>query len=143
MSIPEVLQGFTKWGGLEPFEDQAGPFFMKLDPETQNHISAMVTQPHHMNGGDFLHGGLLMTFADYALFVIAHDELGGEHAVTVSCHTEFLSSIGDIGEVLHATGNVTRNTRSLIFIRGQINVASKPDHVLATFSGIVKRVHKK
>ena len=34
---------------------------------------------------NFLHGGLLMTFADYALFIISHAQLGGEHVY------EFLS----------------------------------------------------
>ena len=38
----------------------------------------------------FLHGGMLMAFADYALFVIAHNELEDMNAVTVSCQTEFL-----------------------------------------------------
>ena len=30
---PPQLEGWTKWGGAEPFEDHVGPFFMKLDPE--------------------------------------------------------------------------------------------------------------
>ena len=141
--IPQQLSGFTTWGDGEPFEDKSGPFFMRLNDPSHGHLSAMVTDASHMNGGGFLHGGLLMTFADYALFVIAYDQLDGTHAVTVSCQTEFLASTGEIGEILHATGTVTRNTRSFIFIRGQINMASDPDKILTTFSGIIKRVGNK
>ena len=86
---PPQLEGWTKWGGEEPFEDHAGPFFMKIDPNGGQHLSAFVCEKRHLNGGGFLHGGMLMSFADYALFVIAHDALETEHSVTVSCQTEF------------------------------------------------------
>lgn len=142
-TIPQQLAGFTTWGDSEPFEDKSGPFFMRLNDPQHGHLSAMVTDASHMNGGGFLHGGLLMTFADYALFVIAHDALDGTHAVTVSCQTDFLASTSEIGEILYATGTVTRNTRSLIFVRGQIILASDPNKVLTTFNGIIKRVGNK
>lgn len=138
--IPAELNGFTKWGGEEPFEDFVGPFFMKIDPENGKHLAALKIENRHLNGGDFLHGGLLMTFADYALFVIAHTELAGAHGVTVSCQTEFLKGANPIGKYLHAYGEVTRNARSLIFVRGNIIVEDAPDDILATFTGIIKRV---
>ena len=138
--IPAELDGFTKWGGEEPFEDYVGPFFMKLDAENGNHLAALKVEQRHLNGGDFLHGGLLMTFADYALFVIAHSELDGGHGVTVSCQTEFLKGANPKGKYLHAYGEVTRNARSLIFVRGNIIVEGDPDNILATFTGIIKRV---
>ena len=141
--IPKQLAGFKAWGDGEPFEDKSGPFFMRLNDPNQGNLSAMITDSSHMNSGGFLHGGLLMTFADYALFVIAYDELDGAHAVTVSCQAEFLASTDEIGTILHATGTVTRNTRSLIFVRGQITKASDPNKILTTFSGIIKRVGNK
>ena len=93
--------------------------------------------------GCFRHGCLLLTFVDYARFVIAYEQLVGDHAVTVSCQPELLASTGEIGENLLATGTVTRNTRSLIFIRGQINVSSDPNKIWTTFSGIIKGVGNK
>ena len=72
---------------------------MKLDPDGGQHLSAFVCKKRHLNGGDFLHGGMLMSFADYALFVIAHDALENEHSVTVSCQTEFLKGAAPLGNV--------------------------------------------
>ena len=89
-----------------------------------------------MNGGGFMHGGMLMSFADYALFVIAHDELRDQHSVTLSCQTDFLAGSAPIGEVVYADGEVTKSTRSLIFVRGQTYVG---DTVLTTFTGILKK----
>ena len=137
---PPQLEGWTKWGGEEPFEDQAGPFYMQIDPDGGQHLSAFICEKRHFNGGGFLHGGMLMSFADYALFVIAHDDLHDQHSVTVSCQTEFLKGAAPLGEPVFAKGEVTRNTRSLIFIRGEIYVG---DETLATFSGILKKIAKR
>ena len=134
---PPQLEGWTKWGGEEPFEDHAGPFFMKIDPNGGQHLSAFVCEKRHLNGGGFLHGGMLMSFADYALFVIAHDALETEHSVTVSCQTEFLKGAAPLGDCVYAKGEVTRNTRSLVFIRGEIFIS---DNTLATFTGILKKI---
>ena len=110
---------------------------MKLDPEGGQHLSAFVCEKRHLNGGDFLHGGMLMSFADYALFVIAHDALENEHSVTVSWPNRFLKGAAPLGECVYAKGEVTRNTRSLIFIRGEIFVG---DDTLATFNAILKKI---
>jgi acyl-coenzyme A thioesterase PaaI-like protein len=131
------LEGWTKWGGEEPFEDHAGPFYMKLNADDGAHLSAFLCEKHHFNGGGFLHGGMLMSFADYALFVIAHDELEDQHSVTVSCQTEFLKGAAPLGELVYARGHVSRNTRSLIFVKGEISVG---DDTLATFGGILKKI---
>lgn len=134
--IPEILNGYTKWGDDEPFEDHAGPFYMKMMPSTGRHLSAFIPEQRHMNGGGFLHGGMLMSFADFALFVIASDELRELNAVTVSCQTEFLKGVAPETPV-YANGEVTRNTRSLVFVRGRI---FHQEETLATFSGILKKI---
>lgn len=133
---PEQLAGWECWAGNDPYENSTGPFFMKLDPQGGKHLSAFLCQERHMNGGGFMHGGMLMSFADYALFVIAHDELSDNHSVTLSCHTDFLAGASPIGEVVYADGEVTKNTRSLVFVRGQVYVG---DTVLSTFNGILKK----
>jgi len=139
IAIPESLKGFEMWAGDEPFENHAGPFFMKHDPQNGRHLSAFIAEQRHMNGGGFLHGGMLMSFADYALFVIAADVMNeSQHSVTVSCQTEFLKGAAPLGKPVFADGEVTRNTRSLIFVRGR--VFTENDGTLASFGGILKRV---
>ena len=62
----------TGWDGHDPFEDHAGPFFFRKH-EDGSVTCAFEAKPHHCNGGGFLHGGMLMTFADYSLFAIGSD----------------------------------------------------------------------
>ena len=135
--LPNNLDGFLPYDGEEPFEDLAGPFLQRLDAVSGRHLSAFIAEKRHTNGGGALHGGMLMAFADYALFVIAHDVIKDHICVTVSCHTDFVRGVVVTGPVF-AVGEVTRNTRSLVFIRGEVLV--KDVGVLATFTGIIKRV---
>jgi uncharacterized protein (TIGR00369 family) len=135
--LPATLDSFEKWQGEEPFEDHAGPFYMRIDSINGVHLSAFMPETRHMNGGNALHGGMLMAFADYALFVIARDATNGQPCVTVSCHTDFVRGARP-SEPVFAAGEVTRDSRSLIFVRGEI--FTKTSGVLASFNGILKRI---
>ncbi len=139
MNVPtERLTGYHSWEDMvDPFEDHAGPYFKK-NKDDGSVSCAFEALPHHCNGGGFLHGGALMTFADYALFAIAGDILDGP-SVTVSFSSEFISAVGE-GNLVEATGEVIRNTRSMVFVRGQI---FSGDTILLNFSGVIKRISKK
>ncbi|MDC3402093.1 PaaI family thioesterase [Alphaproteobacteria bacterium] len=135
--LPSTLDSFNKWEGDEPFEDHAGPFFMRAPTDGLPYLAGFNPEERHMNGGGMLHGGLLMAFADYSLFIIAKDIITQDHCVTVSCHTDFMRGAGPKAPVF-AYGQVSRNTRSLIFIRGQ--VVTRDEGELASFTGIIKRL---
>ncbi|MEO7027739.1 MAG: PaaI family thioesterase [Caulobacteraceae bacterium] len=133
----EITQG--EWAGWrvwssDPFELLAGPFYCRLTPD-RGQICAFRAEEKHMNGGGFMHGGCLLTFADYALFCIAGDALQGP-SVTVSLNAEFIAS-AHVGERIEASGEVVRDGRSLVFIRG---LATTGDRPLLTFSAIVKKI---
>jgi uncharacterized protein (TIGR00369 family) len=137
----EVTQG--EWAGWrlwtsDAFEVLAGPFYSRRTPE-RGQVCAFRAEQKHMNGGGFMHGGCLMTFADYALFCIADEELQGSHSVTASMNCEFIDS-ARVGDLVEATGEVMRAGRSLIFIRGTVTTAGRP---LLTFSAIVKKVGRR
>ena len=83
-----------------------------------------------------MHGGSLMTFADMALFAIARDELTGMRGVTVSLDNQFLDA-GWEGELIEASGEVSRAGASLVFARGQV---TSGDRLLLTFSGVIKKL---
>ena len=135
MAEMEVFAGGTRaitegeWAGWrnwapDPWEDQGGPFFYRVD--AQNKVTcAFKAEPKHMNGGGFMHGGCMMTFADYALFCIAKDHLGDGRAVTVTMNSEFLKS-AQVGQFMEATGEVVRGGRQLIFLRGTITADGTP-----------------
>jgi len=126
--------GWSMWSA-DAFELHAGPFYSRTDTDGRA-ICAFRAEAKHMNGGGFMHGGCLMTFADYALFAIAGDALAGGHSVTASLSGEFLDSAHE-GDLIEAKGDVTREGGSLVFIRGMVTTAGRP---LLTFSGIVKKV---
>ncbi len=137
MSRPEGFEDWEKWPAEEPFEDMAGPFFFKKTPE--GYVAGFRSERKHMNGGGAIHGGMLMTFADYALFAIATDELAGTPAVTISLNGEFTSA-GSEGAMVIARGEVVRNTGSMVFVRGVIEIDGD---VLLNFSGIVRKLRKR
>jgi acyl-coenzyme A thioesterase 13 len=128
--------GWMTWGlGADPYETAIGPFCFKLDAGRAR--CAFQPRREHLNGGGAVHGGALMSFADFALFSIAHNALAGDvKAVTLTCNSEFLSA-ADLNGWIEAEGDVLRDTRSLVFVRGIVTQASRP--VLA-FSGTLKKI---
>lgn len=129
--------GWTTWGaGADPFETHIGPLCFKIEDD-RSIRTGFEPKHHHLNGGGALHGGALMGFADFSLFAIAHHELRGVHAVTVTCNSEFISA-GDLNGLVEARGEVLRDTRSLVFVRGLITQASRP---LLAFSGTLKKIN--
>jgi uncharacterized protein (TIGR00369 family) len=129
-----IRDGYQTWDGVDAFEDWVGPFYFKQQ-EDGSYRSAFISEDRHKNGGGMLHGGLLMTFADFALFTIAKDHLDGMF-VTLGFNAEFVSA-GPAGALIEAKGEVTRATRSVIFVRGEIFCA---DRTIMTFSGIIKKI---
>lgn len=141
-SLSGRLAGYETWEGHDPFEDHAGPFFFRQH-EDGSVTCAFEATPTHCNGGGFLHGGLLMTFADFSLFAIGRHVLHGGPSVTVSFAAEFTAAAA-AGEFIEARGEVVRNTGSMVFLRGQVFTGKGEDErILLNFSGIVKRVKKR
>lgn len=140
-SLSSRLAGYETWEGHDPFEDHAGPFFFRKN--TDGTVTcAFEATPLHCNGGGFLHGGLLMTFADFSLFAFGRDFLQGP-SVTVSFTAEFTAAAG-AGDFIEARGEVVRNTGSMVFLRGQVFTGRGEDErILLNYSGIVKRMKKR
>ena len=89
-----------------------------------------------MNGGLFLHGGCVMTFADFCLFVIARDVIDGSRTVTATFNGEFVGTAG-IGKLVECTGDVVKAGRSMVFVRGIIACEGEP---VMSFSSVLKKV---
>lgn len=130
--------GWTTWAE-EPFEHEtAGPFYFKVDE--QGPVAAFRVQRKHMNGGGVVHGGCLMTFADFALFAIGHEAMEGSYGVTVAFTAEFIDGAIE-GELLTARGDTLRKGGSLSFVRGI--VYGEDGRPVLNFSGTIKRLRKK
>ncbi|PZR36372.1 PaaI family thioesterase [Caulobacter segnis] len=127
--------GWRTWSGLDPFEDQSGPFYFR-EGEDGRVTTAFRAEPKHMNGGGFMHGGCMMTFADFSLFAIAWKELADSRAVTVSLNGEFVDPARP-GDLVTATGEVVRAGGSLLFVRGLVSTGTGP---MLNFSGVIKKI---
>jgi len=92
-----------------------------------------------MNGGGFMHGGCIMTFADACLFSLATKELEGTHAVTLSLGGEFIGPAHE-GDLVECTGEVLKAGKSMVFVRGLIFTGDNP---MMSFSGVIKKVGRR
>lgn len=95
---------------------------------------AILPESKHLNGGGALHGGFLMTVADFVLGAAAHDAGEGAISATVSLNTDFLAA-GSVNGPVYGRAEITRRTRSLIFVSGEL---TQGDRVLMTATGIWK-----
>jgi acyl-coenzyme A thioesterase PaaI-like protein len=127
--------GWSYYPGGDPFEDLAGPFYFKEDGPGGKPICAFKPERKHMNGGGFMHGGCIMTFADYSLFVIAREALSDSYGVTATFNGEFVGSV-HVGDLVECTGEVVKAGRSMIFLRGLVTTGPEP---VMSFSAVIKK----
>ncbi|QPC99827.1 MULTISPECIES: PaaI family thioesterase [Qipengyuania] len=127
--------GWRTWDH-DAFETRTGPFYMR--EEGDSWVSAFRAGPQHMNGGGSMHGGCMLTFADFALFSIAYPELGNSFGVTINLSGDFLGPIA-VGELVEARGEITRGGGKTIFVRGMITGDGKP---ALSFTGIIRKINR-
>ncbi|MEK9528428.1 MAG: PaaI family thioesterase [Gammaproteobacteria bacterium] len=128
---------FVPQVGFDPAEDHMGPFYYlpRTAPDWRGQYAFKV-EPKHCNAMDSVHGGVLMTFADFALCMAATDHYETESCVTVSFSSEFLSG-ANIGDVVITEPQVHRKTGSLAFVSGVCLVNESP---CFSYSSVVKRL---
>jgi uncharacterized protein (TIGR00369 family) len=128
------------WSGYtgDPYEDLAGPFYYRTD-EAGQVVCAFRAERKHTNTSGNMHGGCLLTFADYAIFMIAKDALVDSGSVTASMNAEFIDA-SQAGDLIEARGEVVRAGGSMVFLRGMITTSGRP---LLNFSAIIKKIRRK
>jgi len=127
----------------DPFEDHVGPFYFKIDGDAHQANSVhcvLPTHERHANKAGSLHGGAILTFADYALCLVAGRAADGgtntRFAMTVSIAVEFLAA-GKVGAPLEAAGEPLQVTGRLAFARGQVTQVGE---TIALWSGVCRHV---
>jgi uncharacterized protein (TIGR00369 family) len=129
--------GWSAYSG-DPFEDLTGPFYCRTD-ESGQVVCAFRAERRHMNGSGNMHGGCLLTFVDYAIFMIARDALIDSGSVTASMNAEFIDGSQE-GELIEARGEVVRAGGSMVFLRGLVTSGGRP---LLSFSSIIKKIRRR
>lgn len=133
------LSGYTLYDPSDPYEDYVGPiYYRRLDDGVP---CVMPTDARHANAGGVLHGGVLLTFADYALcsassHAASGGKMPGSFSMTLSLTVQFLAA-GAIGPAIESTGQATQVTGRLAFVRGSITQQGKR---LATYSGVCRHI---
>lgn len=90
----------------------------------------------HLNGGATLHGGMSMALADIVMGRSVHDALEGQRAMTISLNCDLIGP-ARLGDRIRGTAAITRRTRSIVFISGELAVEGKP---ILTATGLWKIV---
>jgi len=119
-ALPEKLAGYRETNLIDPFEQFVGPLY-----ETGTGIArryALIVDARHVNMRGVIHGGMLMTLADMTLGQAAWDACDHAACVTLSMQTQFLKGVRQ-GDLLEVTPELTRRTRSMIFLRGDYHVS--------------------
>jgi len=123
----------------DPFEDHVGPFYYRITGDARQAGSVHCVLPTHERHGNYaggVHGGATLTFADYALCLVAGRAADGgtntAFAVTVSIAVEFLDA-GRVGLPLEASGEPLQVTGRLAFARGSI---TQQGRTIALWSGV-------
>jgi uncharacterized protein (TIGR00369 family) len=97
---------------------------------------AFMPLPKHANGAGAVHGGMLMTLADQVFGASVQKAALGAKVVTVSLTTQFVAP-AQIGVWIEGEAEIVRQTRSLVFVTGQLFQNGK---AVLMASGIWKRM---
>ena len=128
--------GWFTWQG-DSFEQASGPFYERVGEDGQP-VAAFRAEERHMNGAGFMHGGCLMTFADSAIFTIAHEAMDGGHGVTLNLTGDFLDPVS-VGQMVEARGRVVRSGGKTIFVEGLATADGKP---VLRFNAIIRKIRR-
>jgi acyl-coenzyme A thioesterase PaaI-like protein len=120
------------------------PLFVRLeDPLPDGRPRArlrMHPTRKHSNLGDNVHGAVTLALIDVSLFAASHQfgSLNAGFSVTLDLGTQFIGG-GRIDEPLDAVVEQVRETGRLIFLRGMLVQGPNDEHIVASFSGTIRK----
>ena len=130
-----ISTAFRHWHG-DKAEDNLGPFFFKVEGDFI--FTAFRVEERHCNAHESLHGGVMMTFADYTLCLAANG--GAEESVaTVSCNNEFTAPAHK-GDLVLGKSEAVKRGRSLVFSRCELTV---DDTIILISSAVIKLLKRR
>ena len=128
--------GWRQWKQGADFEAHSGPFYCR--PEGERILCGFRPDAKNRNGGGSIHGGALVTFADYVAVMASFGADASLQGVTLTINCEFVGA-AEPGRLLTGRGEMVRVGNSVIFVRGAIDDAGRP---VLTFSATIKRLKK-
>lgn len=110
-----------------------------IGPLWEKHVDGrmrygLLARELHANLNGIVHGGVVATFADFALALESRRVNGNARQSTIQLDIHFVDA-GHLGEFMESECDVTRQTRSVTFVSGRIMSGSR---LIATALGIWK-----
>ena len=131
--------GFQLLNDGSDFLVHNGPLYERCVPgnlEDFRYSLTLRVQDKHTNSFGSCHGGMLTTLSDALTGFAARYFIGDKPVVTVSLNTDF-SDYARVGEWIQGTARISAETRSLIFVSGNLCV---DDRTLAVTQAVWKKV---
>ncbi|RVU18698.1 PaaI family thioesterase [Methylobacterium oryzihabitans] len=119
------------------FVDLVGPVLVREGDGPAAY--AFRAETKHANLIGVVQGGMLMTFADRALGVVAMAAAGGQNCVTIQFEMQFVGAVR-MGDVVTLVPEVVRRTGTLAFMRGDLRCRGE---VVATATGVWKILRRR
>lgn len=112
-----VPEGYKEFHSPGPFASSCGPFHYRPEPDG-GYSYGFAAGERHANPYGVIHGGVLFTFADTFMgrTVVAAGKCA---CATITLNTEFMAG-GKAGTWIEGRAEVTRLTRGLAFMRGEV-----------------------
>ncbi len=105
------------------FSEHIGPLFRRGDPDDPaSWVFGFRVRDHQMNRGGVTHGGMLVSFADNCLGEVVHATTKSRCS-TISLQVNFAAP-GRAGDWVECAAEITRTTRSVVFIRGRVFIGT-------------------
>ncbi len=102
------------------FDRMIGPLSaLRPCAEGEDSRFAFTVADKHMNAAGSVHGGMLMSFMDVAMRETARAASGSQTAGAISLNCDFVGP-GRLGDRIEAKVRVTRRTRTMVFLSGEL-----------------------
>ena len=121
-AAPASLPAGWKIMPAEDYPALIGPFLARREGAGWRY--GFVAEQRHLNRGGVVHGGMLMSFADDALGATVWQSVGNKPCTTVQLSTQFVSPVR-LGELVEVRAEVLRATRTVVFVRGVLEVGGR------------------
>lgn len=121
MSFDPAAEGWRQMRGAAMPAAIGFPWAKRFDHHWRY---GLLTTAEHANPQGVLHGGILMTFADHGLSMLAWEAAHRAPCTTIQLNTHFLAP-AEPGNFVELHGEVTRATKGLVFVRGVLSVGGR------------------
>ena len=130
--------GWFTWDLHDPARFNGALGKMIVQPAGPNRGRVRIFPDHgQSNLGDAVHGGVILTLVDVALFAGGHMAgMTDTDAVTLDLQTNFIGA-GRLGVPLDADVELLRETGRLVFLRGLV---VQSEETVAAFNGTLRKI---